>query len=246
MTQEKVSLIILAYDNYHYLRRAVISLIENTDYPDLEIIAVHNPCEDEEINKQIRSFLEETYQEHPDLFKYKLNEKNLLHARGIMEGFSLSNRDAKYIGILNDDIFIPAPEVNWLNEIIKFMEENPKAATVTPSLYHLNEKIYWCGRKKGEAHHMCLHYPKGDPRIPKEPLQTESNNMAVCLTRRSLLEEIPLGQNCPHYGSDSEYYNRIQEMYPDSEHWVLPQVKLYHDNIFNRRLNYGKDKEIEG
>jgi len=46
--------------------------------------------------------------------------------------------------------------------------------------------------------------------------------------------------------SDSEFGNRIKEKYPQMKHMVLPEVKLYHFNIFAQRINHGKEKVIEG
>ena len=70
--------------------------------------------------------------------------------------------------------------------------------------------------------------------------------MACCLIRSHLIEEIPLGQNCPHYGSDSEFCNRVKDKYPEMEHWVIPSIKIYHWNIFALRSNHGQDKVVEG
>jgi GT2 family glycosyltransferase len=238
-----VSIIILPFDNFEFFERALESVKANTDYPTFEIIISHNPCENEEMNKKIRDYIQSR-----EAFgiKYVFNEKNLYHGPGCMAGVSLSDPKAEYIALLNDDIFVPGYQLNWLSQMVDFMEAHPNAATVTPALYHLKNTIYWIGRKGEEGTHDFLHLPKGDPRLPTEPLQTSYNNMAFCLIRANLIREIPLGQNCPMYGSDSEFAHRIKDKYPEMEHWVIPQIQLYHENIYWARSNHGKDKIVEG
>lgn len=243
----KVGLVILAFDNVDFFSRAVKSIFANTDYENFELIAVHNPCEDEEINQKILAELS-IFRNDYEKFSYIINETNLYHGPGSMKGVNLLSSECKYVALLNDDIFIPGNQLDWLSKMVTFMEENPKAATVTPSLYHMKESLYWCGRTPGKAEHMYLHLPKGDSRIPTKPFTTESNNMAICLTRKNLLDEFSLSdEGVPtHYGSDEAYYNRIQRKYPEYEHWVIPEIKLYHENIYAIRTNRGKDKKVEG
>lgn len=243
MKGPKVSIIVLAFDNPSALEKTVNTLYANTNYPNFEIIASVNPCEDSEINKSIVELLIRM-QDYCDL-KTVFNETNLLHAKGSMEGFKVS--DGEFICFCNDDIFIPASQSSWLDKMTDFMLKDENVATLTPSMYSAKERVYWVGKTNPEkSFHDFLHVPKGDPSIPTNPIETCYNNMACCLTRRYLVEEIPLGQNCPHYGSDSEFGNRIKEKYPNMKHMVLPEVRIYHFNIFNKRTNYGKEKKIEG
>lgn len=240
-----VGLIMIPFDNKDFFLRAAESVLENTDYPDFELFASHNPCKDKKINKEILEIMDSLYEKYPN-FKYKINEKNFYHGKGSMKGFAFLPPNTKYVGLLNDDIFIPGNQLDWLKKMVKFIEEHDEAASVTPALYHLKETVYWMGREKDSGTHDYLHYKRGDDRLPKGAFKTSYNNMACCLTRYSLLEEFPLGQNCPHYGSDSEYADRIKMKYPEMNHWVLPQIKLYHSNIFYLRSNRGEDPITEG
>jgi len=239
----KVSIIVLAFDSLHALERTLETLSANTIYPNFEIVVSVNPCEDKEINNSISLFLSDFKDKFP--IKTIYNKTNLFHAKGTMEGFKIS--DGEFICFCNDDIFIPASQSEWLTHLMDFMLENENVATLTPSMYSAKERIYWVGKTNPEkSYHDFLHIPKGDPSIPVKPLGTCYNNMACCLTRRYLVEEIPLGQSCRHYGSDSEFGNRIKEKYPNMKHMVLPSVRVYHFNIFATRTNYGKEKEIDG
>jgi len=245
-TYPKVSIIILPYDQPEFFIRAAESLYHNTDYPDFEIIAAHNPCENSETNTKIKEACEIFFNNWKN-FKYKVNETNLYHARGCISGFEIADKNSKYIVLANDDIFVPGNQLIWLKKMVDFAEADPLAASVTPCLLYPKESIYWIGKQNPEnPQHDFLHYARNDERLPKEPITTCYSNMALCLTRRTLLEEIPLGQNCPHYGGDSEFANRIKDKYPEMKHWVLPQIKLYHWNIYASRENHGKDKAVDG
>jgi len=247
MTTALVSIIVLAFDNFKYLLRSVETLYHHNDYENFELIVSHNPSRTED-EQQIEEVCSVWLKNWPN-FKYVKNKENLYHAKGTMEGFKIAilNSDPYYICFTNDDIFIPASQSDWLVKMVNYMEEHPEVATLTPSMYSEKERVYWVGKDDPESpYHNLLHVPKGDPRIPKEPVETCYNNMALHLTRRYLVEEIPLGQSTRHYGSDSEFGNRIKAKYPNLKHMVLPEVKLYHFNIFNKRSNYKKDKTVEG
>lgn len=241
----KVSIIILPFDNLEYFIRSAESLHENTAYPNFEIVTVHNPCSSEEINAKIKEACDIFFNNWNN-FKYRINAENYFHAKGCMEGVRMLSSDVKYVVLANDDIFIPGYQLEWLTRLVSFMEENPLVATVTPSLYHSGKNtVYWCGRHGDTGTHDFLHYPMNDPRIPKDPVETSYNNMAICVIRKYLLDEIPLGQTTLHYGSDSEFASRIKDKYPEMKHFVIPSVKLYHDNIYALRTNRGQ-KEVEG
>lgn len=241
-----VSLIILPYDNLEFFTRAVESIYENTDYPNFQIIVAHNPCENDETNEKIKKFCKDKFNSWNN-FKYVINKENLHHSLGLMEGFKITDSESKYIVLANDDIFIPGNQIDWLTKMVDFMDKDNNVATVTPCLLYPKETIYWIGKQNPEnSQHDFLHLPRNDERLPKESLTTCYNNMALCLTRRYLLKEIPLGQSCPHYGSDSEFANRIKDKYPKMKHWVIPKIKIYHFNIYNLRENHGKDPVTDG
>ena len=247
MTDKLVSIIVLAYDNSKYLFRSVETLYRHNNYEPFELIVSHNPSETEEDQK-----IEEAcnvWKKNWSNFKYIRNEENLYHAKGTMEGFKLaiSGSDPDYIILCNDDIFIPASQSNWLIKLVRYMEKNPEVATLTPAMYSEKERIYWVGKDDPKSpYHNLLHVPRGDPRIPKDPVETCYNNMAVCLTRRYLVDKIPLGQTCKMYGSDSEFCNRVKAKYPHMKHMVLPEVSVYHFNIYEKRINYKKDEVTKG
>jgi len=240
-----VSIIPLAFDQPKALEKTIKTLVHHNDYPCFEVVISDNSIEtpaSDEINRLCTNWVGEL----GNVFHVR-NKKNLMHGAGCMAGFNGSDPESKYICFANDDIFIPASQSDWLVKLVAFMEKNPNVATVTPAMYYPKETVYWIGKTDPEKqYHDFLHYPKGDHRLPTEPRTSCYSNFALVVTRRYLVEEIPIGQNCPHYGSDSEFANRIKDKYPDMEHWVLPDVKIYHYNLFAKRCNHGKEDKTKG
>jgi len=242
----KVSVVIVPYDNPQFFERSFNSILENTDYENFEVVVAHNPCEDENKNKAIKGICTPlNYPTHTKIHYMRLRT-NQLHAIASQTG-AMFVTDAKYVVLCNDDIFIPSPQLQWLSKMVNFIGAQDSVATVTPSLYYPNEKCYWIGKQDPkQPMHDFLHVPRGDAQLPTKRITTCYNNMAVCLTRTRLLKEFPLTEGPPHYGSDSGFANRIHDKYPDMEHWVLPDIKIYHWNIFASRENYGKDQATNG
>ena len=241
-----VSIVILAFDNLQALLRTVESIYHNTDYENFEIIVAQNPCgTDDEARITEQCII---WHGNWRNFKWVKNDKNLYHGKGTMGGVKIA--DGELILLCNDDLFVPARQSDWLTKLVDFItdEERKNVATVTPAMYYPKETVYWVGKTDEDApYHDHLHTPKGDSRIPRAPVKVVYNNMAACLTWRWLLDKVPLGQSCPHYGSDSEYAHRIRdEISPDWEHWCVPAAQIYHYNIFNLRVNHGQDKVIDG
>ena len=243
MSNPKVAVVIVPYDSYDFFERSASSILENTEYPNFEIIVSHNPCKDGKINAQIKAWSTLSTPTHAKVH-YLRHEANLYHAEASQKGMAVSNIDAKYIVLCNDDIFIPANQLNWMQKMVDFMEADKNAATVTPCLlYPRKETIYWIGKQNpDQPMHDFLHASRSDPKLPREPITTCYNNMAICMTRKKLMEEIPLGQSCSHYGSDSEFANRIRDKYPEMKHWVIPEIKCYHWNAYNTRENHGSEE----
>ena len=240
-----VTIIPLAFDKPRALEKTVETLRDNNDYPNFEIVISDNSIETP-ASEEINSLCIDWSGGWPNIFHVR-NEKNLMHGAGCMAGFNGSSPESEYICFTNDDIFISASQSDWLIRLVEFLERRPEAASVTPAMYYPKETVYWVGKTDPEKpYHDFLHYPRGDNRLPTLPRTTCYNNFALILTRRYLVEEIPIGQNCPHYGSDSEFANRIKDKYPKMQHWVLPDVKIYHHNLFAQRCNYNKDEKIKG
>ena len=233
ISEEKISIISVAYDQPELLKNSLISLMENTDYKNLQVIISHNktiPSIESKI-KEVYIYLSNLYS---NIFSYIPNDKNLRFGPGIMEGFKLST--GKIICVLNDDTFFPPEYSDWLGKLVAFMKEDSYIATLTPSMYHQNHTVYWIGKKNSaKPLHDFLHVKESDPMLPTKPYETCYNNMACCLIRRELIEEFPIGIDYVHYGSDSGFCNRVKTTYPAMKHMVLPEAKILHFNSFNKR-----------
>lgn len=243
----KVSIVLLAYDNLEFFVRAIESLQRNTSYPNFEIIVAQNSCKDESVRRKISKTCDDFYEKY-DNFKFTINKENLYHAKGCASAFFFLDKECKYVVFANDDIFIPGNQLEWMTKLVSFMEENPKAASVTPCSLYPKETIYWCGKQDpNQPHHDFLHLPRNDPRLPKKPITTCYNNMCLMMTRRYFLDEIKLGIDTPpHYGSDSGFCNRVKELHPEMDHWVIPEIKVYHYNIYALRDNHNDDPVVDG
>ena len=249
--QPKVNIVIVPFDNPVFFDRALTTILENTDYNNFVVTVVHNPCcgggvQDGTLDAQIADIARSKHGK--PTVTYLLQKTNLYQARASQIGSDYVP-DAKYVVLANDDIFIPGSQLTWLEKMVEFLETKDDAASVTPMLLSKDERIYWVGKALGHEenpHHDFLHVPRGDRRLPVDPLMTCYSNMACCLTRKSLLDEFSLKDGPPHYGSDSSFANRIKDKYPDMQHWVIPEIKLYHFNIFSQRANHKKDPVVDG
>jgi len=240
----KVNIVIVPYDNPEFFERALTTALENTNYSNFVVSVVHNPCGDATLDAQIATIA--SSKEKLGTVAYLPQAKNLYHGPACQIG-SDHVPDAKYVLLANDDIFIPGSQLMWLDRMVEFMETMDTAASVTPCLLSEKEQIYWLGKQNPEnPHHDYLHKPRHFSGIPQNPFMTCYNNMACCLTRKSLLNEFSLKDGPPMYGSDSGFANRIKDKYPELNHWVIPEIKLYHFNIYYKRINHGKDEVTDG
>ena len=90
---EKVSIILVTYNNLTYTKKCINSILRNTAYPNYEIVIVDNNSTDgtKEYLKSLRF----------DNIKIQLNENNRGFAGGNNDGLELA--DGKYLILLNND-----------------------------------------------------------------------------------------------------------------------------------------------
>jgi len=236
--KDKISIIVVAYDQPELLKNNLVSLVENTSYKNFEIIISHNRT-----NASIEGKVKEVYiylnNLYPKIFSYVLNNKNLKFGPGIMEGFKLST--GELICVLNDDTFFPPEYSDWLEKLVNFVNEDLYIATLTPSMYHKSHTVYWIGKKNpAKPLHDFLHVKENHPSLPTEPYEVCYNNMACCLIRRELIEEFPIGSDYAHYGSDSGFCSRVKAKYPKMKHMILPEAKIIHFNSYDKRNLFTK------
>ncbi|ERK52108.1 glycosyltransferase [Leptotrichia sp. oral taxon 879] len=115
---EKVSIIIVTYNNLDLTKKCINSILERTAYPNYEIIIVDNASSDDTPN-----YLREIKEEYSNI-KIKLNKENMGFASGNNQGIKLS--DGKYYILLNNDTIVTR---GWITGLIKHFE-NKKVGMV--------------------------------------------------------------------------------------------------------------------
>lgn len=109
---EKVSIIIVTYNNLNLTKKCVNSILERTAYPNYEIIIVDNASSDE-----TSKYLKELEKKHSNI-KIKLNKENFGFAGGNNQGIQIAK--GKYYILLNNDTIVTR---GWITGLIKHFED---------------------------------------------------------------------------------------------------------------------------
>lgn len=125
MDNIEVNVIIPNWNGAKFLHDCLSSLRDQT-YQNMEIIMVDNGSADNSIN-----FAKENF---PEVRIVSLN-KNMGFAYAVNKGISSSK--GKYIALLNNDTKV---EKNWLEELVKVLNENPEAGSGTPKIMMIDNK----------------------------------------------------------------------------------------------------------
>ncbi|HMO16539.1 MAG TPA: glycosyltransferase [Oligoflexia bacterium] len=111
--QKKVSIIIISYEAFPYLRECISSILANTSYDNFEIIIVDNAS-----SRSVRDYLIAAEQSSPKI-KVILNDENRGFAAANNQGLSLAN-DSDYFILLNNDTVVPS---GWLERLIYYADQ---------------------------------------------------------------------------------------------------------------------------
>jgi len=117
----KVSVIVLTYNQLSYTKLCIQSIIENTAYPNVELILVDNNSSDD-----TQAYLSELGQLDPRI-KVILNKDNLGFAEGNNVGIKASTGD--YLILLNNDTVVTR---GWLTNLVKHFAQNKKLGLLGP------------------------------------------------------------------------------------------------------------------
>ena len=109
---EKVSIIIVTYNNLNLTKKCINSILERTAYPNYEIIIVDNASSDETSN-----YLEELEKKYKNI-KIKLNKKNFGFSGGNNQGIKMAK--GKYYILLNNDTIVTR---GWITGLVKHFED---------------------------------------------------------------------------------------------------------------------------
>jgi len=117
----KISVIVLSYNNLPYTRLCLESIIENTSYPNYEMIIVDNGSE-----KNTIKYLKHFESSLPRV-KLILNDQNLGFSKANNQGFALS--EGEYVVFLNNDTIVTP---GWIHGLLYHLQANPSAGMVGP------------------------------------------------------------------------------------------------------------------
>ena len=109
---EKVSIIIVTYNNLNLTKKCINSILERTADPNYEIIIVDNASSDE-----TSKYLEELEKKYKNI-KIKLNKENLGFASGNNQGIKMA--EGEYCILLNNDTIVTR---GWITGLIKHFED---------------------------------------------------------------------------------------------------------------------------
>lgn len=117
----KISVVVLTYNNLDLTRLCIESVLERTDYSQLELIVVDNRSTDDtpEYLKALRS-------KHPEV-KIILNKSNLGFAAGNNMGLQVATGD--YLVMLNNDTVVTH---GWLLTMLRHFQDNPRLGLLGP------------------------------------------------------------------------------------------------------------------
>ena len=124
----KVAVVILNWNGVQHLREFLPSVLLST-YPHLEIIVADNASTDESVN-WLR-------QNHPSV-QVMTSEKNFGYAGGY--NYFLKKVQADYYVLLNSDVEVTP---NWIQPIIKLMEDKPSIAACQPKILSYTNRDYF-------------------------------------------------------------------------------------------------------
>lgn len=213
-----VSIIIVNFKDYSYLRRCLVSL-KKTTYPNIEIIVVDNESDNKALSKIRDEFGINNVRFFPQ-------DKNLNYAGG--NNFGITRSRGEYIVLLNNDTEV---EGGWLEPLIREAQTNPKAF-YQPKILLLDkpDHIFSLGCT---VHLFGIAYPLGiGKKIKEVDLPNHKVEVFYCVgacifTTRIVLEEIK--------GLDSNYWTYYEDVnlgwrgklqgYPS---FLVPDSTIYH------------------
>lgn len=117
----RVSVVVLAYNNWTYTQACLHSVLTLSDYPNLEVILVDNASTDETLEEL------ERFERRDQRVRVIRNEENLGFAAGNNVGIVASTGD--YVILLNNDTYVTR---GWVRDLIRPLMQDPDLGLVGP------------------------------------------------------------------------------------------------------------------
>lgn len=216
-----LSIIIVNYNKAELLKQCLESIYDNLSQNiTYEVIVVDNASQDQSV-----ALIKDAFP-HVTIIQ---NDHNRGFAAGNNQGLRIAQ--GKYIILLNNDTFVLA---NALEQLIKFLHENPMVGAVGPALLNADGyTIQVQGSGRGEKFWLAT-----------RPTEVSFLTGAAFMIRRELLEDVgELDENFFFYNEDLDWCRRII-----AKKWkifYLPQAKIIHYGGQSTTLNSVK-AHVEG
>lgn len=219
-----LSIIIVTYNSSDVLRNCLDSIVKNKGALDLEIILVdNNPA----ARSERQPFLQSLEKEYGAL---KLRLIQLPENRGFGAANNQGAKHAKgqYLFILNADTIM---EDDTPRQMMKFLENNPRAALVGPKLINGQKQIqeWGCGPKTSLLKTIKNNFGF----IPKHlwqtnhPLNVEWVSGAALMIRKNIFDEIQgFDENFFMYFEDEDLCWRVKDLGYDI--YYLGNITIIH------------------
>ncbi|MFA4855188.1 MAG: glycosyltransferase family 2 protein [archaeon] len=123
MKRKMVSIIILNWNGLGFTKKCLASIKSNTSGQDYEIIVVDNGSDAKEVQELKKMHAKKA------IGKLILNAGNRGFSGGNNQGLKIAEGD--YLLLLNNDTTLTK---NWLSELVKTAEEDPKIGVVGPNI----------------------------------------------------------------------------------------------------------------
>jgi len=117
----KVSIIVVSYKGLDYIRQCMASILDNTRYPDYEVVIVDNAS-----GEPVREYLRRLDRTQPQV-RVVFNEANVGFAAANNLGIA-SVTDSEFIVLLNNDTVVPP---GWLSRLLRYAR-HPDVGLVGP------------------------------------------------------------------------------------------------------------------
>jgi len=240
-----VSLIIPTRDQSKLFKNCLDSILENTDYPDFEIIIVDNGSTEPRAIKYLNLLSQEpscTVLNYDKLFNYSA-----------INNLAAQNAKGELIGLINNDIEVKTP--SWLRDMASYFW-SPDVGIVGAKLLYRDKRVQHAGiicglgNVAGHAHRFFKANESGYMNRLQAPNEFSAVTGACLLTRRSLYETLG-GLNNHELAvayNDVDYCLRVKKA--GYRIVYAPQAELFHyesktrgsEDTSEKNQRYGQER----
>lgn len=234
--RDKVCITILNYNGEEYLESYLPQVLYSSEEL-INITIIDNASTDESV-----AYIQDW---HPEVEIVELN-KNYGFAEGYNRG--LESVDTEYTVILNSDVSVAT---NWLDPILKRMDEDPLLAIAQPKILSLEEKskFEYAGASGGYVDRLGYPYCRGRifDLVEEDNLQYESIEDIDWATGAAMVVRTDVFKNLG--GFDNDYFAHMEEIdfctrarAAGYKIKVIPESIIYH--LGGGTLDYGNPKKV--